>query len=129
LESFSLRKLKMQRRKRVYREESDSDTDQDDGVKQSQPTQPISRSIEKEEVIEIIEIIDLDDETDTVGLSRAPDTLLKSKEDAKILIKLGGKRVESENLRRDKRSAPFHLTTRQFRNYSSDAFVFYGKHA
>ena len=95
----------MQRRKRVYQEESESDTEQqDDVVKPSQPTQPISNS--KAEVIEIIDIIDLDDETETSTIPRSSATSQKSKEDAKILIKLGGKRVESENQQHDRRSTP-----------------------
>ncbi len=102
----------MQRRKRVYQEESESDTEQqDDVVKPSQPTQPISKS--KEEVIEIIEIIDLDDDTETSNIPRASATSQQSKEDAKILIKLGGKRVESENQQRDRRSTPSRSFVRQ----------------
>ena len=98
----------MQRRKRVFQEESESDTEQnDDVVKPSQPTQRISKS--KEEAIEIIEIIDLDEDTEAQSLTRSSDASLKSKEDSKILIKLGGKRVESENQQRDRRSTPSRL--------------------
>jgi hypothetical protein len=103
----------MQRRKRVFREDSESDTEQhDDIVKPSPPTQPIPKS--KEEVIEIIEIIDLDDDTDTSGFTRAPDSSLKLKEYPKILINLGGKRVKSENQQRDRRCTPSRLFARLF---------------
>jgi hypothetical protein len=100
------------KRKRVFREESESDTEQhDDVLKPSQPTQPISKL--KEDAVEIIEIIDLDEDTDTSSFTRASDTSL-SKEDSKILIKLGGKRIESENQQHDRRSTPSRLFARQF---------------
>jgi hypothetical protein len=107
----------MQRRKRVYQEESESETEQhDDAVKpsqaESQPTQPIPKS--KKEVIEIIEIFDLDEDEDTSCSTRPSDASPQSKEDAKIFIKLGGKRVESENQQRDRRSTPPRLFMKDF---------------